>query len=328
MAEMRFVLLRAAVDIFFATALFFGFMCGVHYGAQLIGLHFWFVKLLLGVVGIGIMVSLTGWLKVSLLFFVKNGSIYAQCRDDCNSVMGAFKGVLGFFGETISIVAFNRILRECLGSVSEGILNPAGDSRLSGLLGDLNQTKIAKVSVKVMQKAFDYVDECILGYCYQNASDGKEILQCAVEAFVLFIRHSPQIFGKVLTVISVEMVIKVFYWLLFIVVCKDIFYFGFGDLPVSLMNAVVCYCIGKILIFLLEDAVFEPLLMHGVINSFKGLEWNPDCGETESGLAEAIPAFNRLRVYCSGGDGNDKSGDGHTDDGQASEGDRVDPGGV
>lgn len=313
MVEIRFRVLRGVIDIIFCIILFFGFMCGVHYGTQFIGLYFWYVKFLLGIVGAGLAVRVMGWLKSTLLFMVKNGSIYAECRKDCSTVTGAFSGVLSNFKETISITVFNKLIRESLDDI-KGLFSGTGEdtegNMLEGIFEELGKSRIAHVSGKVFEKAFDYADECILGYCFAQEDEEKSIITSALEAFVVFVRHSPEIFGKVITIITIELILKIVYWIAFILYCANTFYFGFNDLGASALNLVLCYCVGKLINFILEDAVFEPTLMHGVIAAFIKYEYEGD-GDVIDEFTTKIPALGRLRGYSGnrdgGGAGNDES---------------------
>lgn len=78
MVELKFTCLRVLMDIVFIVLMFFGFMCGIHYGTRLIGLYFWFIKFLLGIVGVGGVIFIMNFIKTPTLFFIKNASIYAD----------------------------------------------------------------------------------------------------------------------------------------------------------------------------------------------------------------------------------------------------------
>lgn len=297
MIELRFTVLHLIVDCLFIVLAFYAFMCGVHYGSLYLDLYFWFIKLLLGISGIGIVLKLTVWIKSTLLFLIKNGRIYAQCCKECHSVLGAFGGISRCFKETITVTVFNKLIRQCLSEISEKIEEFEEESALTRLLSVLEQSKLYRVSKRVIIKAFDYADECILGYCYANADQENGMVECAVKAFIIFIKNSPKIFGKVVTIMTLEIFFKAAYWLCFILFCWNYVYFSIFDISVSLLNIVVCYIIGKLVSFVLEDAVFEPMLMHGVIASFKETKWDGDFTVAAEELSAKIPAFKKLCSY-------------------------------
>lgn len=321
MVEVRFRILRAVIDAVFCILLFFGFMCGIHYGTQIMGLYFWHVKFLLGIVGAGFTVRLTGWVKSTLLFIIKNGSIYAECREDCNTVMGAFSGVMSNFKDTVSITVFNRLIREGLKDIKDMVLESKGKEEkgaLDSIFENIGNSRIVKVSERIIVKAFDYVDECILGYCFAHEEDNQSIIKNALEAFLIFIKHSPEIFGKVITIISIEIVFRVIYWAVLVMYCTSTFYFGFEDLGATALNLVLCYCVGKLISFILEDAVFEPSLMHGIISTFIKYDYDGDDSAVDELIAK-IPALGTLNNYSknsSGGINDDKSREEYPGDGQ------------
>lgn len=299
--SIKFGIIRVLVDCLCAGVLFFGFIAGIHYGTQITGLYFWFMKMLLGFVGLAAVLFVIRWLRSSILFLVKNCGIYAQCRDDCHTVMGALTGITTQFKSTISIPVFNKIVREALGTVKESVLNRSADNPVVGVLEDLANTKIGKVSTAVAEKAFDYVDECILGYCYCHASKEKGIVRCSLEAFTLFVVNSVPIFGKVITVITIEGVLLAFYWVFFVLWAFRTFHF-------SVMNVMLCYVLGKVISFILVDAIFEPMLMYNIIDSFKKRAWDSQYESKIDELIGSIPALGKLAGYDKGKNTGEEAG--------------------
>ena len=70
MTGIRFGILRVLIDSFCSVIIFFVcVLCCIHYGIEAAGVHFAVLKLLLGIVGIGLSVLCYGWLRVSVLAF-------------------------------------------------------------------------------------------------------------------------------------------------------------------------------------------------------------------------------------------------------------------
>jgi hypothetical protein len=265
-------------------------------------LYFWFVKVLLGVVGVGAMSFVIRWSKNSLAYVLKNASIYAQSTE-CNSILGAIAGMTKQFKSTISVPVFNKLIRDAIKTIQEKTSSSSGgeEGEVSGLpqfMQELTETKLFKSSKFIVEKAYDYVDECILGYCYSNVSEEKSIMRCAVEAFAIFFTHSLQICGKVLAVISIQFLCRIAYWIIYVAIAIKTFKF-------TIMNVILCYVIGKSIEFILNDAIFEPALMHSVIEQFKKYEWKNDYEAKIDEISEHIPAIQKLRSYYDSGAASD-----------------------
>lgn len=300
---LKFSLIRVLIDCLCAVLIFLGFVAGIHYGTAITGLYFWFMKVLLGLIGITAVLVVIRWLRGTVLFILKNCSIYAQCRDDCHTVIGAFHGIASHFTATISIPVFNKLIRDSLGEIKQVVLEKGEGSSTAGVLETIMNSKVAKVSVNVVEKAFDYVDECILGYCYANVSAEKGIVRCSLEAFTLFVVNSVPIFGKVITVVTIETILRVGYWVAFIAWSIRTFQF-------SVMNLIMLYVLGKVLSFILTDAIFEPMLMYEIIASFKKRAWDSEYESKISELISAIPALGKLASYGNGDSSSEESVDG------------------
>lgn len=302
---LKFSLIQVLLDCLCAVLIFLGFVAGIHYGTAITGLYFWFMKVLLGIIGITAVLAVLRWLRGTVLFVIKNCSIYAQCRDDCHTVMGAFHGIASHFKATISIPVFNKLIRDSLGEIKHFVLERSEGSSAAEVLSTIMDSKIATVSARVVEKAFDYVDECILGYCYANVSEEKGIVRCSLEAFTLFVVNSVPIFGKVVTVVTIETVLRVGYWVAFLAWAIKTFQF-------SVMNLIMLYVLGKVISFILTDAIFEPLLMHEIIASFKKRAWNDQYESKINELIGAIPALGKLAGY-GGVDANTESAESNED---------------
>lgn len=289
MVELKFTILRVLVDIVFVGVLFFGVLCGIHYGTHLLGMYFWFVKVMLGAVGMAAFIFISNALRPTITFFLKNASIYAQCTHS-NSILAGIKGMNQNFVGTISIAAFNKLIRSSTGVIKDFVL---GDKEVPEILQEFSETKVMKVSKFIAIKAYDYVDECVLGYCYTHTSDDKKMPECAVEGFTLFVVHSGALFGKVLATISIQVMCKIFYWIVIVAIF-------FKTVKFSLLNVIMCYVIAKCLEFIIDDAIFEPVLMYSILSQFNKYEWNQEYSQKVDALAGCIPGINKLRSYYKG----------------------------
>lgn len=285
MIEVKFCILRFFIDAIFVGLLFFGFLCGIHYGTILTGLHFTFMKVGFGICGIGIMLYFIKWFRTVVAGMLKSCSIYASARE-CASLCGAFKGIVSCLGSTLAVPAFNRIIRDALQDIKDAMTDEASNPAKEAL-AEVKESRLGKVSVLVVERAFDYVDECILGYCYKNVSENHGIAKCSVEAFTLFLVNSVEVMGKVFTVISLESLVRIAYWFFFIVFCLEHFHF-------TVLNVLMCYVIGKCLDFMLDDALFEPLLVHVIVNEFLKFSWDESFEKDGETYSSSIPALKRI----------------------------------
>ena len=294
MVELKFTCLRVLMDIVFIVLMFFGFMCGIHYGTRLIGLYFWFIKFLLGIVGVGGVIFVMNFIKTPTLFFIKNASIYADSTGE-TSVLKAIAGSTKNFASSISVPVFNKLIREALNTLKKPVLEKAEDSPLKEVIDVLSKSKLAMISSKIIDKAFDYVDECILGYCYTHASEEKSLPKCALEAFVLFTVNSVSVFKKVLSVLSIQFLIRIVYWIVFVLWCVQ-------SIKFSLMNLLMCYIIGKLILFVIDDAIFEPMLMNSIVRQFAKFSYEDSMNDKVSALVESIPALSKLKSFITSED--------------------------
>lgn len=293
MVEIKFGLLRVLVDVLCAVILFFGVLCTIHYGTQLAGLYFVSLRVLLGIAGTGLSIRCYSWLRRFASALIKSGSIYAQCNDDCDSVSGAFSGVISCLGSTVKVFAFNKLIREALSEIIENIT--ADGSQVPAFIASFRETKFGSLSEKIAVKAFDYIDECILGYCYRKQNKEKGVARCALEAFVLFVSNSAGIAGQVVTTVALEFICKAAFWVVFVLACLKTFKF-------SILNALMCFAFGKGISFVLDDAVFEPLLMHNIIAVFSSRVWTADLEDAAGDVAGSLAPLKRIQEMWGGQD--------------------------
>lgn len=301
MVEVRFGILRVLVDCLCAGIIFFGVLCCIHYGTQILGLYFVVLKILFGIVGIGISIRCYSWLRRFALGIIKSGSIYAQCNEDCNGVFDAFRGVVGCFDNTMKVFAFNKLVWESLSEIKDTIAVKGEESQASTLFNSLKETKLGSVSERTLVKVFDYFDECILGYCYRKQNKEKGIARCALEAFVLFVNNPIVLVGQVMTVITLEWIFKIAFWIIFTLACLKAFKF-------SLLNVLMCFAIGKGVNFVLSDAIFEPFLMHSIIVAFSCEEWTDDLEDVVGQVADSIAPLRRMEEILDSSSSADNEG--------------------
>lgn len=298
MNGLKFSIIRLVANIIFCMLMFYGFLCGIHYGTELIGMYFLFVKVLLGILGVTAILFVTRGAEQSLLYLIKNASIYSQCKDV--GVVESFRGIFVEYKSTISVTVLNKLIRESLEYLQELIekqKNPGEGEQvgvLEGVLEELGNTELVKAGKFVLKRALDYVDECVLGYCYKNVSDEKSLTRCCLEGFTLFCVNCIPICKKMISVIMVQLLVKITYWVVFVMFCVKTFEF-------SVMNLILCYVIGKLLDFVLEDSLYEPALMLSIVKQFSEYEWKEDFEDKLNDLVGKIPAIGKIQSYCKGG---------------------------
>lgn len=306
MVEVRFGVLRVLVDCLCAGIISFGVLCCIHYGTQLLGLYFVVLKILFGIVGVGVSIRCYSWLRRFALVAVKNAGIYAQCNEDCNSVADAFRGVAGCFGGTMKAFVFNKLVQEALSEVKDAMAGEADT-----LFNSLKETKLGSAPEKTLVKVFDYFDACILGYCYRKQNKEKSVAKCALEAFVLFVDNPAPPMGQVMTAITLEWIFKIAFWIVFTLACLKAFKF-------SLLNVLMCFAIGKGINFVLGDAIFEPFLMHSIVAAFSCKEWADDLEDSAGRVAGSIVSLKRMEEML-GGSSDSANSEGGEEDGGTEE---------
>lgn len=324
MAEIKFILLQILTDSIFACLAFLGFLCGIHYGAELVGLYFWYVEFTLGIIGLSLVVAAITLIKPWITFLFKNGAIYASSSGSLG-VIESIAGVFKNFGSTAKVIIFNKLIRDVLANAQESlkglavspfdtIKNALSSRSTNNMSNECSDSETAQVSSdntvevedylkgiansplgtlgkRVLKTALDYVDECILGYCYMNVSEEKGMLVCAAEAFTIFIKNGLKICEKLLAVIAIQSIVKIFCWIIFAAYCIHTFKFSF-------MNLLICFVIGYLVMFVLNDAILEPIVMYAVINQFNSYEWDESLNETMQGIANSNPAFQKILNKC------------------------------
>lgn len=303
MTGVRFCILRILIDSFCAVIIFFVcVLCCIHYGIEAAGVHFAILKLLLGIVGIGLSILCYGWLRASVLAFADGVSVWIQCNSECHGVIAAFRGMVSCFGGILQFFSLNTLVREALSDIRESVAGKGKAEEVQGgqdsaaeALGDgtpgilkpLKETQLGNIPEKTLTKSLDYVASCILGYCCKNKGEEKDAARCAAEAFALFVESPAVLAGQVITIITLERICRIVTGVVFAFAAVRTFNF-------SLLNVVMCCAAGTSIYFVLSDAIIRPLLMHGVVTTFSHSTWTADLEETVNQLAEEIAPVKRL----------------------------------
>lgn len=288
--QIRFTLIHVVIDVCFMGFLCAGFYAGMAFGMQFMPVDVWFTRTLVGVIGLTISIALFNWLKVTILFFMKSCSIYAVCFPDCDSMHAALKGVLSRFDRVVEINIFNKLLRSALGELTDiitDLVSDSEDSQISFLVGIVEESKLGvlvKIGRRYATKTFDFVDECILGYCYQNPQLG--LVEAAKQGVTIFLENSVKIVGKLFTISMLETVLRVLFYVAVILALLIFRRF-------NIMSLVVFYVIARGIAFIIEDAVLEPLLMSAVIKEFNTFTYVEN-SEMESVLRDKVPGYRDL----------------------------------
>lgn len=277
-------------------------LCCIHYGIEAAGVQFVVLKLLLGIVGIGLSFLCYGWLRVSVLAFADGVSVWIQCNRECNGVIAAFRGMVSCFGGILQFFSLNALVMEALSDIRESVADKGkaaevqggqdsaaeafGDG-IPGILKPLKETQLGNIPEKTLTKSLNCIASCILGYCCKNKGEEKDAARCAAEAFALFVRSPAVLAGQVVTIIMLERICKIVEAVVFAFAAVRTFNF-------SLLNLVMCCAAGTGIYFVLSDAIIRPLLMYGVVTAFSCSTWTADLEETVNHLAEEIAPVKRL----------------------------------
>lgn len=124
----------------------------------------------------------------------------------------------------------------------------------------------------IIKTAFDYVDECVLFYCYRFPE--IPLRKAAFKAIAIFIEHPIDILKKVVSIVYAQKILKgavtLVYFYLYLTS-------GHASFQTILTAFVFYYCI----IFTIEDGILQPMLMLSILNTY-GKELNELPEQTES----------------------------------------------
>lgn len=266
----------------------------------------WFVNIIRGLILLAGFYILLDLIKNYLNAFIKSAQIFytANLEQDF-STFECFIGATLRFKHTLAIPIFNKIIRNCAYEIVENIRDVSNENeennKFGDLLDNLKGSKIVKASKWMLKKYTDYIDECVLVYCYVHPE--KSMLRSAVEAISIFIRSGFKIIEQMAVVIILQVLLRIALSVTIIVAL-------FNMAQLTLTKILVGFIIIKIVEFILQDALIEPLLMQKILNVFVNQE---AVMEDMGNLLDKFPILNKIKTLQNSKEPDDIINDTKTD---------------
>lgn len=136
--------------------------------------------------------------------------------------------------------------------------------------------KVLTSIVYVISKCFDYLDECVLAYCYTHPDDS--LGSAAENAVVIFLENSATLLIKTTTVCLTSAFIKIV-----IAIVETLLLLK--TMPFTFINLITIYLIVHVSGFVIADSLIEPLMLDGVVKEFCNLSIRD---ENNVGVLESV----------------------------------------
>lgn len=205
-----------------------------------------------------IFLGLNRLVKGIFFYLLKSVTLYAIVHP-CDTVIDSFKGVMKCYKSTALIPAANKIIRQALELLEDSVSNTNLNGTLHHVLQVLEDKKLFRLGKSLLAAALDYLDECILAYCYKN--NDLDMLQNSCKAIKLYMVHAPKMLLTTLSLVSVRFLINLFSFILFIIyIVQTQTYYVFSIIQI--------YIFYKCILFVFHDAFFEPLFLNKMVSTF------------------------------------------------------------
>lgn len=246
----------------------------------------WFVNIIRGLVLLAGFYFTLEVIKRYLNAFIKSAQIFytANAKQDF-SILECFIGATLRFKHTLAIPIFNKVIRGCAGEIVESIqkLDKDSDGPVDELFDNLKNTKVGKASKWMLKKYTDYIDECVLVYCYVHPE--KSMLRSTLESVGIFIRSGFKIIEQMAVVIILQVLLRIALVAGVVIAIASMH-------NITVTKILIGFIVIKIVEFIMQDAIIEPLLMQKILNVFVKQEANSsDLGT----LLDKFPILNKIR---------------------------------
>lgn len=256
MRKLVYIAIRLFFNVLFALILLKCFYAGAYYGVQMIGVNTWWLQLFCGISVALLFNSVLALAKNSILLYLKHLQIASICVPDVNPNVTVFSRI-----KTVSlIIVLNRILRALAKEIMDAIKNGAVNS--VELFSELNNHSLIKGGKFILTKCFDYMDECVLSYCYTHPD--VSLGEAAENAVVIFLENSATLLIKTTTVCLTSVFLKFLIAVIELIVLLK-------TIPFTFINLIFIYLIIHVSGFVIADSLVEPMMLEGVVKEFCNL---------------------------------------------------------
>lgn len=224
--------------------------------------------------------KLVYFLKDKILSAVQFGAVYALSRDDCTTISGGIIGATKDFKETGGVVLAFSAVRFIFDKVKNS------ENKVSDFFKWMDEYDFLKVlgplrgvAEFVVNRVLASMEMCVLAYVYRKDED---LLTELVNGIFVFVKQSPKIAKKVVSAVTTSVIIEVcgvfcIVWVYFKFVYFDVF------------AVLLLYLIIRIYLFIIQDAVCEPLVMYWSVEIFlKDIDSVGDLSDAKSALSEIV----------------------------------------
>lgn len=253
MRKYTYIIIRLVFNAFFALLLLKLFYVGADFGVNMIGLNTWWLQLFCGISVALLFNAVLSLAKNTILLYLKHLQIASICTPDCNPNVVIFSRI-----KTVSaIVILNKILRTLAKEIMEAVKTGACSN--IPLFTELNNNTLVKGGKFILTKCFDYLDECVLSYCYMHPD--VSLGEAAENAVVIFLENSATLLIKTTTICLASSFLKII-----IAIVETLLLFRI--IPFSLINLIFIYLIVHVTGFVIADSLVEPMMLEGVVKEF------------------------------------------------------------
>lgn len=273
MRKLQYIFIRLVFNALFALVLLKCFTLGAQYGVQLIGLNNWLIQLFCGISTALLFNAVLSLAQKTILLYLKHLQIASICVPDKNPNVVVFSRI----GTVSVIVILNKILRGLAKEIVESIKN--GSCGSIELFAEISRSTLAKGGKYIIGKCFDYLDECVLSYCYTHPNDS--LGSAAENAVVIFLENSATLLIKTTTVCLTSAFIKAVIAIVETLLLLKV-------LPFSFINLITIYLIVHVSGFVIADSLVEPLMLDNIVKEFCNLSIKD---ENNIGVLESVASI-------------------------------------
>lgn len=254
-----FYLARFLIDVVYAIALYVGYCAGQAIGVKYMFTDMYIARLYCGFIGVAVVSFVFSKIKGTLIFFIKAVGLYATAT---NTKSGeALKGIIKRLGSVFGVAAVTKLLTEAINDVQTVLLgdNPSDKiTEMFPILANLPFNGIINLLAKYYTKSFTYLDECILAYSFAM---NKPIMQSIKDAFMQFLKKAHVIMAKLIVTGVTMTVINITIAIIGLVIY-------FKKFIITLHSLIVFYIVIRAIMYIVDDAFLEPLLLQSVIREY------------------------------------------------------------
>ena len=262
----KLIVIYAIIDVTIMALLVIGYRLGVQVGQNYLFINNSFTQIYAGVLGVTIVLAFTKFLRSTIFLFFKSISLFMIAHSECTNMHEAIKCIFKKFDKTLEILVFVKLISECIEELKELVMDYISSTEkcnaIAGLMSELENTNIGfftKVGSKYLAKSLQYIDECILVYCYSQ--EDVNIFEAAKNSFNVFFKSFGSIIERVLSISFLQVLIKVLIFCIYAVLFVHYF-------SLNVYYFVITFLIYRGITFIIEDAVMEPLMMISITKDF------------------------------------------------------------